>query len=185
MSLRCEPHSAATLASSAALTHRAISIVGGLQESTAALHAVGFIAFVSSVTLGFAGVAVGRALWHDELITYYVSKQPDVRSMWAALAAGVDLNPPLLHLVTRAALFTGNGPLAMRLPSLVAFTLALVGIFTIARRYSSACVAWLTAALFVWTQAGTYAYEARPYAMLLAFTAWAYVAWQRALKRPL
>jgi hypothetical protein len=129
---------------------------------------------------GLAGRAATRLLWPDELFTLYVSRLPDVAWIWNALASGVDLNPPLSYLATRVALFFGDGLVAVRVPSLAGFAVAAAGVFAIAARPCGVLAGWLAAILFVSTQAASYAYEARPYGLLLGLTALAFASWQRA-----
>ncbi len=139
--------------------------------------------FVLVCLAGLAGRASARLLWHDELFTLYISGLPDIASIWTALASGVDLNPPLGYLATRAALVFGDGLVGVRLPSLLGFGVAAVGIFAIAARPYGAAAGWMAAILFISTQAASYAYEARPYAMVLGLSALAVAAWQRAPAR--
>jgi hypothetical protein len=128
---------------------------------------------------GLAGRASVRLLWHDELFTLYISRLPDAASIWAALASGVDLNPPLGYFATRAALVFGEGLVAVRLPSLIGFGVAAAGVFAIAARPYGAVAGWIAAILFISTQAASYAYEARPYGIVLGLSAIAVAAWQR------
>ena len=133
--------------------------------------------------LGAAGKASERLLWHDELFTLYAS-QLSPSALWEALADGLDLQPPLGYLVTRITTSTlGDGLVAMRVPSLVGFGLGCVclGLF-VKRRVG---LAGGTVALLVpsVTAGYDYAYEARPYGMLLGLTGVALLLWQ-ATERP-
>ena len=133
--------------------------------------------------LGAAGKASERLLWHDELFTLYAS-QLSPAALWEALADGLDLQPPLGYLVTRITTSTlGDGLVAMRVPSLVGFGLGCVclGLF-VKRRVG---LAGGTVALLVpsVTAGYDYAYEARPYGMLLGLTGVALLLWQ-ATERP-
>jgi hypothetical protein len=147
--------------------------------SSAVSQRIAFGAFVIAFLAGAAGHAATRPLWYDELLTLYVSQLSSMRAIWDALANGIDLNPPLLHVATRAALMFGESALAVRLPALFGFGIALAGIFAIAAHRQPVRVGWLAAALLTWTHAAAYAYEARPYALVLACTALAYACWQR------
>jgi hypothetical protein len=171
----------ATLPQSASAARRPVA---GLGARGHILHMAALGLFVAVCIVGAAGHAATRPLWSDELLTVYISRLDSVRTMWSALEAGVDLNPPLVHMMTRAALAAGDSALTARLPSLLGVAVALLAIFAAAAWRHGPRVGWLAAALFVWTHAATYAYEARPYGLVLAFSALAYVCWQRAPRHP-
>src|SRR6516165_1897776 len=60
-----------------------------------------------------------RSFWYDELFTYYLSRLPSLTDIWVALGEGVDLNPPLLYLATRAShSLLGVGPVPTRFPEI-------------------------------------------------------------------
>lgn len=110
----------------------------------------------------------GKFLWHDELFTYYMASAPTLRQMMGEVA-NIDLNPPLSYLLVRASLhLPGSRDVLVRLPSFVAYCVAWTTIFFLVRRFSNA-VWGLAAVLLCWnTWSLTYAWEARPYAVLLA-----------------
>ncbi len=97
------------------------------------------------------------------------------------LVGGTDLNPPLHHLTVRAVTpFLGYGPLALRVPSIAGFGLMAVCLYAIMRRHvgrAAACVALL---LPFTTRAYWYAFEARPYGLMMGFSALALFCWQSA-----
>ena len=123
--------------------------------------------------------ASSRALWYDELVTYYMSRLPSISAIWAGLKHGADLNPPLLYVATRAAFrLFGDGPVATRLPAMVGFLVMSVCLFRFVSRRSNA-VYGFAAMLFPWiTGASRYAYEARAYGLVMGFSALALVCWQ-------
>src|SRR6185503_5945003 len=133
--------------------------------------------------LGAAGRASERLLWHDELFTLYAS-QLSPSALWEALADGLDLQPPLGYLVTRITTSTlGDGLVAIRVPSLVGFGLGCVclGLFVRQRvGLAGGTVALLVPSV---TAGYDYAYEARPYGMLVGLTGVALLLWQ-ATERP-
>ncbi len=128
--------------------------------------------------------AASRALWYDELFTFYVSHFPSMGAVWAGLKQGADLNPPLLYVATRAAFrLFGDGPVATRLPAMVGFLVMSVGLFRFVARRSNALYGFV-AMLFPWiTGAARYAYEARSYGLVMGFSALALVCWQSACER--
>lgn len=128
--------------------------------------------------------ASSRPLWYDELFTFYVSHLPSMSAVWAGLKQGADLNPPLLYAATRAAFRCfGDGPVATRLPAMIGFLVMSVCLFRFVARRSNALYGFV-AMLFPWiTGAARYAYEARPYGLVMGFSALALVCWQSACER--
>ncbi len=123
--------------------------------------------------------ASSRALWYDELFTFYMSHLPSLAAIWAGLKQGADLNPPLIYVATRAAFrLFGDGPVATRLPAMVGFLVMSVCMFRFVARRSNALYGFV-AMLFPWiTGASRYAYEARAYGLVMGFAALALVCWQ-------
>jgi len=119
-------------------------------------------------------------LWYDELHTFYIAQAPSL-AKFVEEVGRLDLNPPLLYALVRAshALF-GVTTVATRVPSIIAFFLASLGILAflsrrIGRMWAAACVALLwNGPLF------RYATEARPYALLLAFFSLTLLSWDSA-----
>jgi len=119
-----------------------------------------------------------KLFWFDELFTYYVSGLPDIGSVWRALQAGADLNPPFFYVATRASAgLLGRTELGLRMPEIVGFWIACICIYAfIARRAGAA--AGLAGFLFpIFTSVYYYAYEARPHGMVLGFAALALCCW--------
>jgi Dolichyl-phosphate-mannose-protein mannosyltransferase len=129
---------------------------------------------------GLAGAAT-NGFWFDEMITSSVASQPSMKAVWAALATGVDGQPPGFYVVERAASASvAKKEIALRLPSIVAFLFTLVCIFVYVRRRNGEVVAFLCACLLLSTVLfQRYATEARPYALVVACFAFALVCYQR------
>jgi hypothetical protein len=129
--------------------------------------------------LGTCAVAVRRPLWFDELFTYHLSRLGNVSDLWSALRAGTDLNPPLSYVLVRAAhgLF-GETALATRLPAILSFWVMGLCLFAFVARRCSASYAWIALLLPFATAAFPFAYEGRPYALVLAACGLALVCWQ-------
>jgi hypothetical protein len=124
-------------------------------------------------------LATRRHLWFDELVTYYVVRQPSVGDVLDVLRSGAEPLPPLFYLVTRGSteLF-GDGPVGMRLPGLLGFLLACVCVFAFVARRSTPLHGVI--AMFVPLVTATYGFavEARPYGLYLGFAAAALLCWQ-------
>ncbi len=121
-----------------------------------------------------------RPLWYDELFTFYIAQQPTVARMLVAIHT-IDLNPPLNYFLTRWSIgLFGASPWATRLPALLTFWCGSVAIFLLLRRRASALIAALGVLLFWSSPFFPYAAEARPYGLLLGFTAILLAAWDSA-----
>lgn len=123
-----------------------------------------------------------KPLWFDEIFTLLVAGQPSWRGVLDALPA--DGNPPLMHVLVRG-LMGVLGPTAMagRMPELVAFLLSCVLLHVLVRRWSGPVGGLLAVALMMVEPGWSYAFEARPYGLLLCFTLLAVVGWQTAAMR--
>lgn len=118
-------------------------------------------------------------LWHDELFTLYIAQAPSLRQLLSDIRL-IDLNPPLSYLLSRLSLSTfPSSTLACRLPEIVAFAAAMLFLFCFVRRRAGVLFGLCSASLLFSSLAGELATEARPYALLLAFTSLGLLAWQR------
>lgn len=124
-------------------------------------------------------LAAHKLMWHDELSTYYIARLPSMRDVWGALMAGDEQSPLFFYAMTRLAfdLFGANNA-SVRLPEMLGFWLMTVCLFTFAARRTSAFPALCAAALPLVTTAYWFAYEARPYGLLLGLGGLALVSWQ-------
>ena len=127
---------------------------------------------LAALTLVYIILTAGlmtRKLWFDELFTYYIAQSPTLGQLMDALLH-VDLNPPSCYLLVRLfhALF-GTSELVTRLPFTLAFYLGSVGMFFFAKRRFG--VFWSAASILLFwsTPFFTFATQARPYGLLLAF----------------
>lgn len=136
--------------------------------------------FVAILLAGTLGRVIRRPLWHDELFTHYVATRTQAEGLWNALLTGVDLNPPLYYIAVRASgAVIGPGAVATRLPSMIGFLTAAVALYVFMRRRVSFRFA-LAAALTLPLSGGLmYAWEGRPYGMVLGLSSIALAAWQR------
>jgi hypothetical protein len=129
-----------------------------------------------------AGILSGyKPLWHDEVFTHYLARLHTPSELWSALRTGADLNPPLYHVLAQVsqALF-GENPTALRLPSILGFWVMCVCLFWSVGRWCSPVIAWSALLWPLLTGAYEYAYEARPYGLLLGWSGLAFLFWQSA-----
>ena len=130
---------------------------------------------------GTAGRASQKLFWHDELFTLYLARLPRMSDVRAALLAGADGTPPLFYVLTRGsvALF-GDGLIALRVPSMLGFLVATVCLYVFVSRRSGRVFGVFASVLPIASATYIYAYEARPYGIVLGCVGVAMVSWQAA-----
>jgi hypothetical protein len=101
--------------------------------------------------------------------------------VWGALMSGGEQLTPFFYLLTRAstALF-GLNPFALRLPEMIGFWVMCVCLFFFVARRASNFYALLAAIFPLVTYTYFYAFDARPYGLVLGFSALALLCWQSA-----
>jgi hypothetical protein len=157
--------------------------VRGITQATSAhlnRRASLYLALFSGCYFAVAAVQAGvRPFWNDELFTVHLLGLPSLARLWDALASGVDLVPPLYHLILRGLEpVIGAGPLALRLPSIVGFWVMCLCLYRYVSRRLPAEFAFAAMLLPFCTTASTYMTEARPYGLLLGLAGLALVSWQ-------
>jgi hypothetical protein len=127
---------------------------------------------------GFGLIASKGVISNDELFTLYISRLPRFRDVWAALATGAEQTPPLFYALSRAEihLFGASG-LALRLPELLAFALMCICLFHVVARRTSVVYGFLSMLFPFMTTAFNYVFEARAYALVLAFSSFGLLCW--------
>lgn len=120
-----------------------------------------------------------KLLWFDEQLGLAAAMVPRVGDIPTALALPVDLNPPLHHLFMRLSIgLLGYSPMAARLPSLLAMLVFLLCLFIFVSRRLRPAYGILAVLLVMCVPVTQFAWEARPYALLLGFTGIALVSYQ-------
>ena len=133
----------------------------------------------------FASTSVHAArekLWYDEIWTLDAATLfPPFHALWSYLKQGLELNPPLGFILSAVSegIF-GRNEFGVRFPSIVAFWIMAGCLYVYLGRRLPRSFAMAAALLTVLTAAGRYSYEARPYALAMAFGGIALVAWQAA-----
>ncbi|GFK93830.1 hypothetical protein NNJEOMEG_01666 [Fundidesulfovibrio magnetotacticus] len=130
------------------------------------------------------------SLWWDEFITLGVALEPLARSLrtlafQSASDYGVELFPPLAHLITRATLLAGHADWLVRLPVSLAGIATVPACFALLRRplgRTSAFAAALLLALSVYHV--HFSRELRPYALFMLENALSMACLLRHLERP-
>jgi len=126
-------------------------------------------------------LAQNKLFWNDELFTVYISRFPTVSDIWAFLATGVEQLPPTFHILTRVVVqLFGEHHLTVRLPAILGVGVMGACLFVVVSRRTSPIYGLTAMLLPLVTQAHSYAYEARPYGLVLAFSAASLLCWQSA-----
>ena len=127
---------------------------------------------VAVYVLAVGSLAARAQLWNDELYTWYFAQLPTMGDVWDELSTGVEQIPPAYYVVARASLAVfGENEIALRIPSLVGFLLACLCLFAVVARRTNAWFGLVAALVPLASGAGTYAWEARPYALVVGFAA--------------
>jgi hypothetical protein len=145
-------------------------------ERKAVIIAAGLSVVYWAVTCALAS---RKLMWNDELYTYYIAHLPTMTDVWAALMSRGEQTPPLFYVITRLSLRVfGENNLALRLPEILAFWAMIVCLFVVVARRASPLPALCAMVLPLVSVAYHFAFDARPYALVLGFSAIALLSWQ-------
>ncbi|MFD5628989.1 hypothetical protein [Streptomyces sp. NPDC127072] len=126
-----------------------------------------------AVALGLWGIRRKNTMWGDESVTYQLARR-DLSQIWLT-AQQVDLVHALYYAVMHEifGLF-GAGLLTLRLPSVLAMSLAAAGVGLLGLRLAGPRAGLLAGLVFpLLPQVQKYAQEGRSYAMVCALVTWA------------
>ncbi len=141
---------------------------------------------MAAILLIYLGRAVffsrGTELQTDELLTFAAVQLPSLSKLWWTLkhyppALDPPLYPVLAYLSLRLPI---SFPLSYRIPSIIGYGALMLSLFTLLRRRFPASVALTASVIPMIVPAFFFAIQARPYGMLLGFSGWSLVFWQRA-----
>lgn len=160
------------------------SFSGLLDRRSTWLLAALFLLYIAATV----PLACLKFMWLDELFTYSLAGLPRASRIGLALDSRVGPMPPTFYFVTRLVQnVLGRNHFAIRLPELAGFWMASLCLFHYVRRRTNALYG-LVGVLALWiTGAYRYAYEARPYGLVLGFCGLALVCWRAAsepVRRP-
>jgi hypothetical protein len=126
--------------------------------------------------------SVSKGLWFDEILTKFVSGQPNVSGIWNLLTHGVDGHPPGIYLIEHfVGRLGGNERIVFRLPSIAAFVCVMLIVYSFVKRRMGGMIAFISAAALLLTTAfDPFAFEARSYGVMLACIAVAVLCYEKA-----
>jgi hypothetical protein len=120
-----------------------------------------------------------KVLWFDEQLGLAAARVPRLADIPAALALPVDINPPLHHMLMHLSIgLLGYSAMTARLPSLLAMMGFLLCLFVFVSRRLRPSYGILAVLLVLCVPVIQYAWEARPYTLLLCLTGTALVSYQ-------
>lgn len=146
------------------------------------VEAVAVAGYLAALGVALGRLAAARMFWFDELFTLHLARFRSPAELWHHLAVGADNNPPLVYLLTAAAVAVfGEAEWAVRLPAVLGAVAAGLCLYLFVRRRRGAAEALLAmAAVGPTAPVWIYFLEARPYGLAVGFTALALLCWQRA-----
>lgn len=156
-----------------------------VEQSNAEPRSRSFVALAVAATVALALVvrivgAHSRFLNADECMHYLYSLQPSFRATYESSLHTA--HPPLLILLIHYWSKISSDELFLRIPSVLAGTLAGLLLYLWLKRVADACTALIALALFLFSPALIYlSFEVRQYALLLMFIAAALYFLDRAL----
>lgn len=125
-----------------------------------------------------SAIAAQRHLWWDEIEVYYVAMLPSFDAIRQTLFSGVDWQPPTYYLpLYWLCKWFGASPLVLRSIAIFPYWLATLVLYVIVARRATPVHGFIAMLFPSLTLAFSYAFEARPYALVLLFTACAFLAW--------
>jgi hypothetical protein len=152
-------------------------VEAGLRRANFWLLAVFSVAYFAGTFL----LACRKPIWYDEFFTLRLAQLPHLTDLWQALAEGTDLNPPLSFLAVRVCrTVLGDSAWSARLPAAAGVWVLCLCLFRFVARRGSLLFAWVALLLPLTTVIAPYAYEARPYGLVLGFCGLSLVCWQAA-----
>lgn len=120
-----------------------------------------------------------KPLVYDEQVALAAANAPHLGDIIAALAIPIEFNPPLFYVLARLSIkLLGYSAMAARLPSFLSMLVFLLCLFAFISRHRKASYGVLGVFLVLCTPVSQYAWDARPYALLLGFTGIALVSYQ-------
>jgi len=169
------------------ITARPTSDVGAPKQTTPRRPAAAYLTWaapaVVTAALGLFEIG-GPQLWRDELATWSAASRT-LPQLWAMLhTIDAVLGPYYFGMHLWMAVF-GDSATAMRLPSLIAMTIAAGVVALIGRRLAGNVAGLASGLVFALVPSvSRYAQEARPYAFAMLFATLATLLFLRAMERP-
>lgn len=130
--------------------------------------------------LTFSGYSAAKVPWMDEVLLLTISRLPTLGQIWSSLMDGIQTDPPTLQVLVHY-LFRifGEHVYLARLPAILGFTLMCVCLSLLVRRHAPALFAAAAFFLPYATFLRVRAMDARPYGLMMGFTALSLLLWDK------
>src|SRR5262245_6652550 len=161
-----------------------MSATGEVIADACEAHRFWLLSAASALYLIVVGLsAAQKQLENDELFTLYISRLPSMGEVWSALLTGAEQLPPFFYVLTRASLsLFGESQLTLRLPAVVGVWVMGLCLYRFVSKRSTALYGLIAMLFALTTNACYYAFEARPYGLILGFSGIALLCWQSFLE---
>ena len=124
-------------------------------------------------------ISIHRHFWFDEIDTFFIGTLPNLKTIWNALLLAGDGQPIGFYVpVHLCYLIFGASEISLRLCAVIPFWLTTLVLYYAVARRTSPFYGLIAALAPTCTVAFQYSFEARPYALVLLFSACSFVAWQ-------
>ena len=128
--------------------------------------------------LTFSGYAHAKTPWMDEVLLLTIARLKGLRDIWAALMAGIQTDPPVLQtLVHYLFRFFGEHIFLARVPAILGFCLMCVCLAILLWRHVPPIYAATAFFLPYATVLRVWSMDARPYGMMMGFSALTLLCW--------
>lgn len=125
-----------------------------------------------------------KLLWFDELLGLSIANASSLGGAVSQLKAGVDNSAPLYSLLDHLVIqFFGPSAIAARLPAFLGYCVLVVTLYLFVARRLSRLYGLVAALLSLCTGARSYAWEGRPYGLVLGFAGAALLMYQLTTER--
>lgn len=124
--------------------------------------------------------AHSHLMTNDEIYTWHIAQAPTLHKM-LAMAREIDLHPPLHYVLQRWSLKLDLPRwLGSRLPNMIAGLITILALFRVAAKHYGNLIGMTAAAAFICSPAIRYAWENRPYMILMCGLTLLVYAWDEA-----
>lgn len=131
--------------------------------------------------LSMLGHSRRKPMWLDETLFLWIASRDSYAQIWSALREGINLDPPLAHLLAHHFFqIFGQSPAVARLPAMLGFLIMCLSIAACVRKSAGTLYGCAALVLPFSTSLWPYAFEARPYGLTFGFCALTLFCWQKA-----
>ena len=126
--------------------------------------------------------AHSHLMTNDEIYTWHIAQAPTIRRM-LGMAREIDLHPPMHYILQRWALKLDLPRwFGSRLPNMIAGLITVIALFRLAAKHYGSTIGMTAAAAFICSPAIRYAWENRPYMILMCALTLLIYAWDEAIR---